>query len=347
MPLISGVLHQSLGAMIVVMSIQAARMTLRLSLLVLGMMAIASCSGHAEKSSPALAPLSGAAPAEKIDEASLVLGANTPNGFLRPCQTLIAAGGVVELRCGEHRIVEFRKGASAGDNEQDLDDVMEVLQARFGELRETRQNGRIDSFLVRISNFRTDKVDGPDGIAVAISNAQGRYWVFACYKKQGDANGQFCQEAIATAARAGGLAYVEAKKLAGFGDGILKVPEGCVSSEGSRITCKTGQLSWSSAGGKSAQVLQDEAVAQIVSMAAKEKVVVTQSAKKCLLLGEEAECLHLLVVNAEKQEELHFVLAQSEGEERLVVCSFASYASGLLPAPCFQALTLQGTNTPR
>ena len=270
------------------------------------------------------------------------LGADAPKGFLRPCQTVLASGGVVELACGEHQIVEFRKGASTGEADQDLNDVMEVLQARFGELKETRKDGRIDDFPVRISTFRTIASTGARGTAVAVSNSQGRYWVFACYRKVGSVNSEFCDEAISTAARAGGLAYVGAKAVKGFADGVLVVPKGCVSSENSRVTCKNAQLSWSPSGGKNASVLQGEAVARIESMALHEKVVLTKETRRCQLLAEDIECFHMQINSPDKGEELHFILAHGAKQEHLVVCSFSAFDdAGELPQPCSPVISLK------
>lgn len=274
------------------------------------------------------------------EKSPMAFAGDTAKGFLRPCQTVLAGGGVVELVCGEHQVVEFRKGASTGESEEDLHDVMEVLAARFGELQETRHDAMIDDFPVRVSDFRTVK-EGVAGIAVAVGNSQGRYWVFACYKKKGGANQEFCQEAIASAARAGGLAYVEAKKLQGFGEGKLKVGKGCVSSEESSIRCESGQLSWSPIGSRSAELLQQEAVARIDTMAVREKVEVVKEKRLCQLLGKSAECLHLHILNEGKGDELHFVLAKGGEQERLVVCSFSAFDDAALPEPCSQILTLE------
>ena len=270
------------------------------------------------------------------------LGSDAPEGFLRPCQTVLASGGVVELACGEHQIVEFRKGASAGEAEQDLNDVIEVLQARFGDLKETRRDGRIDDFPVRISTFRTIANAGARGTAVAVSNSQGRYWVFACYRKVGSVNVTFCDEAISSAARAGGLAYVGAKPIKGFADGVLKVPKGCVSSENSRVTCKDAQLSWSPSGGKNASVLKGEAVARIESMALHEKVTLRKETRRCQLLSEDVECFYMQISSPDKGEELHFMLVHGAKQERLVVCSFAAFDdAGELPEPCSSVISLK------
>ena len=138
-------------------------------------------------------------------------------------------------------------------------------------------------------------------------------------------NVAFCDEAISTAARAGGLAYVGAKPVKGFADGVLIVPKDCVSSENSRVTCKNAQLSWSPSGGKNASVLKGEAVARIESMALHEKVTLIKETRRCQLLAEEVECFHMQVSSPDKGEELHFMLVHGAKQERLVVCSFSAF----------------------
>ncbi len=267
------------------------------------------------------------------------LAPDTPEGFLRPCTTVMASGGVVELACGEHQVVEFRKGSSTGEAERDLDDVMEVLQARFGDLREERDEGRIDRFPVSISHFRTARAGGPRGLAIAVNNSQGRYWVFACYQKNGESNESFCQEAIAAGARAGGLAYVGAKPLQSFLSEILSVPKGCQSTE-NRVLCKDAQLRWSPLTGTPALQLRAEAVANMGAMAKVEKIVLSQEERECTLLKAKATCLLVSLKNPAKQEELNFVMATGGGQERLIVCSYSQLSSGQLPAPCDQVISL-------
>ena len=64
------------------------------------------------------------------------LGEGAAKGFLRPCQTMIIGSGLVELRCDDYQVVEFRRPDSKGRADADLDDLMIVLRARFGELRD-------------------------------------------------------------------------------------------------------------------------------------------------------------------------------------------------------------------
>ena len=267
-------------------------------------------------------------------EGAVELGESVPTGFLRPCRTVSSLAGLVELSCGEHQIVEFRKADSTGGGDKDLDAAVTVLKARFGELREQRSDARIDDLPVRLTRFKAESVEG---MAVAVTNKQAQYWVFACYRTGGSAE-DFCTDAIATAARAGGLAHVQAKPLESFGEGRVKVPKDCQATPGSRISCATGQLSWSPKGGRDAKVLRDETLQKIRSMALKEKVALKVAKKDCQLLGTKAECTLLEVSNPKASEALHFVLVIGGGQDRLVVCTYPEATAGALPEPCSQAI---------
>lgn len=270
--------------------------------------------------------------------AAASLGKQAPPGFYRSCETVAAGGGLVELHCDDYQIVEFRKPESSGTGDADLNDLLTLLGARFGELSEKRRDARIDSLAIRVSDFASVDESGPRGMAASVSNSQGQYWTFACYKKVGEIEKDFCGDAIATAARAGGLAYVQAKSLVEFGGGQIKVAAGCQSTPGSRISCATGQLSWSPRDGRDALTLRDETLARIETMARQEKVNLHKKELACKLLGKEALCLKLQLTSAE--EALHFVLVTGGEQERLVVCSYPESKEALLPEPCRQAIDL-------
>ena len=218
---------------------------------------------------------------------------------------------------------------------------MTVLGARFGALEESRYDGVIDSLAIRLSDFSSANEKGPKGMAASVSNSAGQYWAFACYKKGGEFFKGFCGDAIATAARAGGLAYVEAKELQDFGDGKIKAPASCTSTPGSKISCNTGTLSWSPKGGPSAETLRDETLARLRGMATKEKVKIEEREITCKLLGKSASCLYLRLASKAKSEALHFVLATGGKQGRLVVCAYPKATAQGLPEPCAQALELR------
>jgi hypothetical protein len=241
------------------------------------------------------------------------LGRSAAPGFFRACQTVATGGGLVELRCDVYQVVEFRKPDSGGSGDADLDDLLKVLGARFGELEETRRDARIDELAIRLSDFQSVDEAGPRGMAASVSNSQGQYWAFACYRKGGEVSEDFCGDAIATAARAGGLAYVQAKALEDFGGGALEVPASCEATPGTRIVCPTGQLS----------------------------LQLKRKESSCRLLGKKALCLHLELTNPSEQEALHFVLVTGGGQERLVVCSYPDSPGSSLPEPCGQAIELK------
>jgi hypothetical protein len=298
----------------------------------------AGCGGDNAPRRVAHPPLATAAAAPSTGHTGL--GESAAKGFLRPCQTMIVGSGLVELRCDDYQVVEFRKPESSGRSDADLDDLMAVLRARFGELREHRRDAVIDKLAIRVSDFSAENEKSARGMAVTVSNSAGQYWGFACYKKGTDISKDFCGDAIATAARAGGLAYVDAKKLNDFGTGSLKIPPACESTPGSKIVCPTGQLSWSPEGAGDANTLRAETLARLVEMAGREKVVIEQSELKCKLLGVRASCVRVQLSSKQKDEYLHFVLVTGAGQERLVVCSFPGAAGSSLPVPCDQAIDL-------
>ncbi len=269
------------------------------------------------------------------------LGKDAPKGFLRPCQTMIAGSGLVELRCDDYQLVEFRKPKSGGSGDADLDALMEVLGARFGELDETRRDAAIDSLAIRVSDFSGATGKAPQGMAASVSNSAGQYWAFACYKKSGDISKSFCGDAISTAARAGGLAYVDAKPLNEFGDGTIKVPPSCESMPGSKIVCPKGQLSWSPEGASDAKTLRADTLSRLMAMAGKEGVAAEQKQLDCQLLGKPASCVYVQLTNKKKKEALHFLLVTGGGQDRLVVCSYPEASKGSLPIPCDQAIELK------
>jgi hypothetical protein len=189
-----------------------------------------------------------------------------------------------------------------------------------------------------MSDFATVDVAGPRGMAATVSNSAGQYWAFACYRKGGELSKGFCSDAIATAARAGGLAYVEAKELQDFGNGALQVAPSCKATPGSKISCPTGELSWSPKGDRSAITLREETLARLRDMASKEEVKLQQRELDCKLLGKQASCLYVDLTNKSGDEALHFVLVTGGQQERLVVCSYPEATKGVLPEPCSQAI---------
>ena len=282
---------------------------------------------------PTLETLEPASGAPKV-----LLGEDVAPGFFRPCQVVVAGSGLVELSCDAYQIVEFRKQESGGNGDADLDDLMKVLVARFGALKESRRDAAIDSLAIRVSDFQSKESQGPRGIAASVSNSAGQYWAFACYKRGGEISESFCGDAIASAARAGGLAYVEAKELQDFGKGKLAVPPTCQSTPGSKISCPEGELSWSPDDGRSATTLRQETISRLTKMADKEKVEVKQKELDCTLLGKKASCVYVLLTNKKKKEALHFVLATGGEQDRLVVCTYPEGKLTSLPVPCKQAI---------
>jgi len=264
------------------------------------------------------------------------LGEGAPPGFLRPCQTMVSGGGLVELHCDDYRIVEFRKDESAATSVV-LDSVLKLLEARFGPIEDRRRDARIDRLQIEVSDFNS-KSGTTLGLAAAVTNKQGRYWGFACYRKEGEGEvTDFCGAAIATAARTGGLAFAGAKPMEVFGGGKITVPKDC-QLDNARITCPSGQLSWSVAEGRDASTLRDETLAKLTSMAKQEKVSLAREDKVCKLLGAGASCLYLKLERKSKSESLHFVLVTGGEQDRLVVCSFPAFAGTGLPQPCNLAI---------
>lgn len=278
-------------------------------------------------------------PAKKSPKVQL--GEAAAPGFFRPCQIVVAGSGLVELNCDEYQIVEFRRPKSGGSGDADLDDLMKVLGARFGKLRETRRDAAIDSLAIRVSDFATEESTGPRGMAASVSNSAGQYWAFACYIRGAEVSKGFCGDAIATAARAGGLAYVEAKALEDFGAGKLKVPATCQSTPGSKISCPGGQLSWSPNDGRGAMTLRKETLSRLTTMASEEKVALKKQELACKLLGKSASCLYVHLTNKSAKEALHFVLVTGGEQERLVICSFPDSEGRELPEPCEQAIEIK------
>lgn len=263
-------------------------------------------------------------------------------GFLRACQTRALGAGLVELGCEQHQIVEFRKleMEESADDESQIDQLMEILSARFGALDEDRAQAEIDATPVQLSRFKTS-APGVEGLAVIISNVEGRFWGLACYRKGGAMDEAFCGDAIATAARAGGLAHVAAKPMDEFADGKLTLGEGCEAMPGRGITCVSGKLSWS-ASDSDAAPLREETMANLAAMANDEEVAFSTERVACTLLGKSADCHWLQIKQKKKSEELNFVLAIGGGQERLVVCTFPGpwTKPSPLPEPCAQALVL-------
>jgi hypothetical protein len=271
------------------------------------------------------------------------LGTHAVPGFLRPCQTRFSADGLVELSCDEHQIVEFRK-IDLGDREdsdRDLDELMTILRTRFGELEEERSNSQIDGQPVRLSRFVASAGKGASGMAVVIANLEGNYWALACFRLGAEVIEDFCSDALATAARAGGLALVDAKPIEDFADGKLELADGCQSTPGRGIRCSSGKLSWSPLG-SDAVILREEMIANMQKMAKKEEVAFTSSTRACKLMNIPASCDWLQVRNAKAGEELHFVLATGGEQSRLIVCTFPGPLEGqTLPEPCAQAIVLE------
>lgn len=264
------------------------------------------------------------------------LGANAPRGFLRPCQTLRAGDGVVELSCGEHQVVEFRQ-VEVGEQGEGLDGVMTILRARFGELEDSRFEARIDGTPVPVAQFQGDGETAITGMATLIANTAGQFWALACYRKAAAANAAFCGEAIATAARAGGLAHTEAKPIQSV-MGNLRVPAGCRLVSGHRISCGHGELSWAPEDGRDAVEVRDETIARLRELAAQQRVGFNARQQRCELLGAEAQCRSIRLSNETAGDSLNFFLATGGGQPRLLICSYPGVSLAPLPVPCDQAI---------
>ena len=90
----------------------------------------ASCGPATESHSVAQPTLEAVAPAPPAEG----WGADVAPGFLRPCKTLSAGDGLVELACGDYQVVEFRRPAAEAAPEEiaapapdGLDALMEIL----------------------------------------------------------------------------------------------------------------------------------------------------------------------------------------------------------------------------
>jgi len=179
-----------------------------------------------------------------------------------------------------------------------------------------------------------------DGVAVVINNVQGNFWGLVCYRKGGQANQAYCHDAIATAARSGGLAFVGAKPIAGLGDGRLETPAGCQEVPGRKIHCADAELSWTAAGEGGAEARRQETLQGLQTMAAQEKMKIRTETRACSLFSQVADCLLVFVEDPKSDAQLNFILLLGGGQERLVVCSASTALDGALPVPCDQAISL-------
>jgi len=273
-------------------------------------------------------------------------GTDVAPGFLRPCVTLSASGGLVELACDAYQLVEFRKprpepkpGAEV-EPPEGLGALLEILQARFGPFAEERGEATIDGKVIAVSDFAAESSSEPgaSGIAVHISNVEGHFWGLACYRKDAKpVNRSYCTDAIATAARAGGLAHVGAVPLKGFGDGLLVAPEGCESFRGRKIQCARGSLSWSTGDALS---IRQTTKADLAAMAKTESVAFATEQRACTLFDKAADCEIVKIENPKDGSKMNFVLLVGGEQERLVVCTTPEDIGAKLPPPCDQAISL-------
>ncbi len=282
----------------------------------------------------------------ETEKAAQGWGADVADGFLRPCKTLSASGGLVELSCDAYQLVEFRKPRAEPEPggevapPEGLGALVEILQARFGPFAETRGEATIDSQSIETSDFspKNSSDPGARGLAVHISNVEGHFWGLACYRKDGKAvNRSYCTDAIATAARAGGLAHVGAMPLKGFGDGKLVAPQGCESVKGRKIQCARGALSWSTG---DAKAIREKTVSDLRAMAKTEKVKLSTETRQCLLFDKTADCKIVKIENASDGAKLNFILLLGGGQDRLVVCTTPEDIDEPLPPPCDQVISL-------
>ncbi|MCP4449251.1 MAG: hypothetical protein GY811_28555 [Myxococcales bacterium] len=273
-------------------------------------------------------------------------GADVAPGFLRPCVTLSAGNGLVELACDTHQVVEFRKAPEPPEPGAEvpppkgISDLVELLQARFGPLLEERGEAAIDSQSIETSDFASEQnsESAVSGVAVHIRNTQGQFWGLACYRKGGArANRSFCRDAIATAARAGGLLHVGARPLQSFGDGVLITPKHCQKIPGRKIHCPRGELSWSVGDATS---LREQTIKNLQDTAKSEKVQFARSSHACSLFGVAADCELVSIRDSKEGAEMNFLLLTGGEQERLIVCSMPDALASPLPEPCDQAISL-------
>ena len=218
------------------------------------------------------------------------------------------------------------------------------MTARFGPLSDERGHASIDAQLLETSDFASEKTSespqGPNGVAVVVANAQGQFWGLACYRKDGAADRAYCSDAIASAARAGGLALVGAHPIKTLGDGRLVTPENCESVPGRKIQCAGAGLSWSVGDERDAEALREQTLQSLKDMATQENVVFRSEKRDCALFGTPADCLMVSLTNPTKKEQLYMVLLTGGEQDRLVVCSTPADVTDTLPEPCDQAITL-------
>ncbi len=274
-------------------------------------------------------------------EAAEVWGADVAPGFLRPCKTAVAGDGLVELMCDEHSLVEFRRPPSAegqASNAPGLGTLMEILGDRFGSLDKKGGRADVDEQVLQVSDFVSEK---NSGVAALVENEQGYFWGLVCYGKTASYNRSFCIDAIASAARSGGLSHVGAKPPESLGDGRLVTPADCQQVPGRKIHCQTGELSWSAGDSEqSAEKLRTETLQRLRDMAKEEHVTFTSTPTACTLFKEPADCLVVRLHNPTQNERLGFVLLVGGGQDRLVVCTSPNELKSSLPEPCDQAIKL-------
>ncbi len=273
--------------------------------------------------------------------AAEVWGAKVAPGFLRPCEALVLGEGLVEVACGTHKLVEFRRPPAAEQENapaKGLSTLMKILEGRFGALETKRGQGSVDAQVLHVSDFSSKKISG---VAALIENEQGYFWGLACYGESSSYVRSFCMDAIATAARSGGLSYVEARPPTSLGDGRLVTAAHCQQVPGRKISCPTGELSWSAGDPKqSAEMLRTETLQRLQDMATKEHVKFSSVSSACTLFGKPADCLVVRLHNPAQEERLGFVLLVGGEQDRLVVCTTPTELTSILPEPCAQAIQL-------
>jgi hypothetical protein len=296
-------------------------------------LALAACSGAvAERSAVPLAPVEGGEPDP--------LAVDADPDMLRPCQTLIAGQELVEIRCGEYRIVEFRKETTVGESPV-LDVVTGLMQQRFGELKEERGKATIDGAEVALAEFSGSQPGAEvSGLALALGNSEGRFWGLACYRKQEGADSGWCRQAVQVVARAGGLSFVGAAPAPRPFGSAVTFPDDCVE-EALRVRCSKGEVSIMKPDGRDPALVQKETRERLAELAKQEGASLQEADPACTLLGESATCKELAIVDQETGERLRFLLVRP-GDGSLLVCSFSA-ASGddAIPAPCSTLLEVQ------